>query len=421
MVRDCSGHGELLGGVCVCDSGWSDVGDFSPVSGLDCGIHVESVLALAAVSLFFGVIAQVVFMGFLWTTATGPVPPKRDGPSQKLRFAIVYSIQTAFCNIYDVAQIVNHREATYGGSIYITVLMAIAYATAYGGTVVFFEAVMKLLSEVCKSLTGEAQERVDRSTKVFYGQARYLYAICALTGLVTLVSLVVPPGVVHVVCRATFAMWCVFHVLFVICFNPPINLIRAELQPFIALLDRNAATEQPLASSKTASSSSSQQLKLVRFHLLAAQICVNFVMVLTTVVYVLWASWDTLIRKAVYVIMYCTLGVHIMSVPMLMALAYKGAAPRDPNSATMRTLRSAPIDKPQFSGQPIETGRGVPSHYAVHSRNSSFYVLPGPDSEAHQDLYDHHDHQPAVAVWAEEDTEEVAEGMSTTAGEEAVA
>lgn len=388
----------------MCDAGWTDVGDFNPQRGLDCSIFIESVLGLAAVSLIVGGISQLVFMSFLWTTATGPAPAKREGPSLKLRFAVVYTIQTATCNVYDIAQIIDHKAAIYGGSIYITILMAVAYVTAYGGCVVFFEAVMKLLRGVCGSLTGDAQERVAATTSLFFSRARYLYGICALTGLVTLVSLVVPPGKVHIVCRATFALWCLFHVLFMASFNPPINLIRAELAPFIALLERSVSAE---ASTK----SSAQQLKQVRFHLLAAQICVNLVMILTTVIYVLWASWDLLIRKTVYVIMYCTLGVHIMSFPMLVALSYKGPTTRDPSN---RTLRNNPVDKPQFREG------GQPSHYAQHSHNSSFYekVLPGADSEAHHDLEHQHEHRQEKieypATWTEE---EVAEGKTITSGE----
>lgn len=132
----------------------------------------------------------------------------------------------------------------------------------------------------------------------------------------------------------------------------------------------------------------------------------NFVMILTTVIYVLWASWDLLIRKTVYVIMYCTLGVHIMSLPMLVALTYKGpTATRDPSN---RTLRNTPMDKPQFREG------GQPSHYAQHSHNSSFYekVLPGGDSELeHQHEHRHIDYP---ATWTEE---EVAEGKTITSGE----
>ena len=401
-MSSCSGHGVLnADGMCVCDSGWADVGDFSPVPGLDCGINEQSIFGLAVTSLFLGVVSQVVFMRFLLTTLMGPVPAKRDGPSLKLRFAITYTIQTICCNVYDIAQIVDPRKAIFGQTIYITILMAVAYTTAYGGLVVFFEAIIKLLRAVCQGISKESQQRLNEATLLFFARTRYLYAICAVTGLVTLVTLVVPADACYVLAKTVFASWVIFHGYFMLSFNLPINSIRAELQIFIAGLSRtrdsiekkdpDMTTSATSATSATAGTdtmpmvpitatalaapvaisddltklmASQEHFKVLRKYLLIAQVCINFVLVLTTILYIAWMSSDMLIRKSIYVILYCTIGVHIMSVPMLAAISYKPSAPPSTDSISLRVKRNTPVEKPTFS---------------VLSRNTTYYEKVVPD------------------------------------------
>ncbi len=62
---------------------------------------------------------------------------------------------------------------------------------------------------------------------------------------------------------------------------------------------------------------------LARRNVLVAQVCINGVIIFSTIVYIFWACWDSLTRKSVYVTLFCTMAIHGVSIPMLIALTYK--------------------------------------------------------------------------------------------------
>ncbi len=60
-----------------------------------------------------------------------------------------------------------------------------------------------------------------------------------------------------------------------------------------------------------------------RRNVLVAQVCITGLIIFSTIVYIFWACWDSLTRKSVYVTLFCTMAIHGMSIPMLIALTYK--------------------------------------------------------------------------------------------------
>lgn len=237
----------------------------------------------------------------------------------KIRFALTYLIQTITCNIYDIAVLIDHTEAMYGYTIYITIVMAIAYATAYGGCVVFFEAVLNLLKGMGKVTTADSQARMNTSITFFTSRMMTLYAMCFVSAFVSLVGLMVPPQFCHIVIRSVFCCWNVFHIYFAICFNPPMTVIRNELKSFISQMQG----EQRYNTS---------QFEEVSRNMFWAQVCINALFGVTAVIYLAWTVSDFLVRKTIYVILYCTIGVHVLSVPMLIALTFKSSPASEPGN-----------------------------------------------------------------------------------------
>ena len=127
LVESCSNNGHLVNGSCICNQGWTSIGDFNPTKGLDCGIDEASVQILASISLALGLIAMIIFFRYLLVRLI--INPKFD---INMKFVLTYTIQTVTCNIYDIAVIINPEDSVFGQSVYITVLMGIAYGTAYG-------------------------------------------------------------------------------------------------------------------------------------------------------------------------------------------------------------------------------------------------------------------------------------------------
>ena len=217
----------------------------------------------------------------------------------------------------------------------------IAYTTAYGGCIVFFEAIMKLLQGILLVSSESSQRIVNISIGTFESRTNYLYFICFLCGLVPLVGLMIPPKFCYLVGKAFFSCWNIFHIAFGFTFNPPVNVIRTEIQNHIDQQYGNRNIGESHISAFTD----------VNRNLLIAQVCVNFVFILTFCIYTFFAAWDLLTRKAVYVILYCTIGVHLLSFPMLLALTYKNSSKKvvPGNVNTSSGLKSHPSNPSHHS------------------------------------------------------------------------
>lgn len=274
----CSGHGTVVDGKCKCNAGWTGVGDFNPIPDLDCCVSEVAVKTMAIISIILGAFCMLQYLTFILRRRY----ILQAKFAKKDLFAMTYFVQTLTANIYVLILIIQPSEATFGYSIFATVLIWIAYLTAYGGSIVFFEAVMVLLMGITKVLSPIAQQKMKDSVGVFTSRTRYLYILCFLCSLNGLTGLCLPPDKCKTTGIVWFYCWDVFMVLFMFTFNPPVSLLRSELK----LADNFA--------------SSTTGLRGVCFRLTLVQITLNFVFVLTTIFFTLWASIDALMRMSVY-------------------------------------------------------------------------------------------------------------------------
>ena len=343
LVPDCSGNGHVeywASGLCVCNKGWSSVGDFSPVPGLDCPVNLMAIEALAWVSLILGVGSQLIFMHYLWV---------ERGWLKKLeikhRFAIAYLLQTVTCNIYDIGILASRDEALYGDSVYATVVCTIAYATAYGGCIVFFEAVLLLLQQWTRVLSFEAQQKYKTSLSLFTSRTPFLYFFCASSCLVGFAAMFVDRSICHILARWMYGCWIAYHAIFAIAFNPPVTVICSEIGRFVA--DMRSLEDVPTAINV-------KQFEDVQRNLIIAQVAVNGLFIVTTGVYLSVIVSDAVVRVCNYVTLYCTIGVHVLSFPMLLALTYKA---------------------PDKVGEPGRTARYKPTPFSRLPKSATDYLM----------------------------------------------
>ena len=229
----------------------------------------------------------------------------------KLKFAIAYTIQAITGNVYDLAVIIDPYSAIVGKSAYVTVMVGVSYGTAYGGSVIFFEAILHLLIGM-KSITSvKSKLLIKNSANTFSRRSKVLYIMCFLFSLTPLIGLFVPEEMCYISGILNFSCWNIFHIFFAISFNPPINVVRRELLEVISRSNDLESTSIDVAS-----------IEVLRKNFLIAQLCVNGLFSFTFIVYLLFSCWDILIRRSVFVTLYCTIGVHVISFPMLFALSY---------------------------------------------------------------------------------------------------
>ena len=87
----------------------------------------------------------------------------------KLKFGIAYTIQAITGNIYDLAVIIDPENAIVGKSVYVSVMVGLSYGTAYGGSVIFFSAILHLLIGM-KAITSASSKLLIKNSAVLFSE-----------------------------------------------------------------------------------------------------------------------------------------------------------------------------------------------------------------------------------------------------------
>ncbi len=213
------------------------MGDFNPVIGLDCGINLFSIVVLNYLSLVLGSVALLVFGVNLYL---GLKDLTSLHVNSKLKFAISFFAQTILFTIYNIATIIDPETNIFGSNVWVTVVMAFAFMAMYFGLLFFFDAVMKLVKGMAKISSNDSHALVSASISTYKTRSMFLYCVATVGSLVCLVGLLVSNDHCYIVAKVWYFFWNIWHIAFLVCFNPPMNVIRHELKSFI---DRQKARE----------------------------------------------------------------------------------------------------------------------------------------------------------------------------------
>lgn len=171
--KNCGYHGDLdENGNCKCYPGWTSIGDFNPVEGSSCYISVLSTEIMIYISLFLGIISQLLFMYHIFKRRR--VNKIFDG---KMVFMLFYFVQNVASNIYDTVSLVSPRNAIWGNSILMTFVLSIGFFFAYGGCVIFFKLIMNILNNSLTVLSLDSKQRIKLQLLNFNLRVNMMYGI----------------------------------------------------------------------------------------------------------------------------------------------------------------------------------------------------------------------------------------------------
>lgn len=302
VLGECSSHGKMLNGLCVCDQGWTGIGDFSLIQD-NCFVNTQLVLILSGSSLALGLISLLMFG---WLVATRI--PRSLYWNFQFTFALLYFINSLVCDLYNIIWITSGSNATIGSSVYATVLMAIGFFTAYTGLVVFMNSILVLLRGTYKIMSKDSRNVLKLSYETFKTRSNVLYVCSGFCSFICFASFLVPTDKVIIVGKVFYGSFLSFHCLYWFTLNPCINVIRNELLKFIETL----RTEVP-----DLWSINSALISKITYNLGILQTVLNLTNYLTTIIYVVFIAWDEFSRGFVYLNIIATVLVHFSSFPMV--------------------------------------------------------------------------------------------------------
>lgn len=302
LVRDCSHHGILVDDQCICYSGWTAIGDFAIINGVNCDISANAVNGLAWTSLVLAILVLIFYSHFFI---------KRIRKSAKLTSKMIFVLTFLFLAIiiiyWNIGLILEPQYAVIGRSIMYTFLLNIGYATAYCGCVQYLNIAMDFLKGIERVMSPTSQAKMIESIKHFRDSINYMYISITMICFAPTLALGAPKHLYYISGKVYLLGMAVWTVAFLLMFNPPLTLIRHELKSTIEdSIRRNVDCES---------------LQKLRFNLLVVKIAVSSIFGATVVMYSIFALWDILLRKTEYITLFCAISVNGLSLPMIMTLS----------------------------------------------------------------------------------------------------
>lgn len=134
----CSGHGQCVDGTCICDEGWTGLGDFQRISGVGCPINKSTIKYWSIVNLIGSVFSVGVVIRYM--TENGLLHIKRIHEN-RVRICLALLTMNIGAIIYSVAKICDQERFAFGGDA----TVATGFSLAVLGGVVSFSSYLTIV------------------------------------------------------------------------------------------------------------------------------------------------------------------------------------------------------------------------------------------------------------------------------------
>jgi hypothetical protein len=176
--RDCSFHGHLIDGLCVCNKGWTGVGDYAIIDGLDCDINELLTTTLVWTSLIFGMVVMVLFGQFMISRLL----TEDKFLTKKNVFVVFCFIQVIVCNIANIGLIMMPDQAIIGRSSLTTVLYSMAYTFGDSAAVIYLDIALGFLSKIRMIMSVASQEKMYNVVNIFRDRIKTVFIYFSYLG-----------------------------------------------------------------------------------------------------------------------------------------------------------------------------------------------------------------------------------------------
>ena len=158
----CSNHGDydsVLG--CVCDDGWTGLGDFSTISGIHCDINTAAVTGLFYFVLFTNTVCMMMVARYLIVRLIGNRSLCSISLNPRSIFPVLFLAEMAVCSIFAITKIVYQDKQIVGRDLFITLIATLLPLCAQVGLVFYFFVVINCLKTYAIMMTDERRELLE--------------------------------------------------------------------------------------------------------------------------------------------------------------------------------------------------------------------------------------------------------------------
>lgn len=189
----CSGHGHcnIISSSCICDSGWSSLGDFAVGDGIDCDQNINIIRILNYVSIIIVIIFLVFITRVLYLRILSK-PSIKDPP---ILCSIMFLIVGLMGFSYSIIKIINPTEYLVGNSPLITFFFCSTMFFFIMGYVIFIVILGLFFKGYAKSMSSEARAKVERVIKFQERSFIFIFIIALISSYMPLIGIAFPKSI----------------------------------------------------------------------------------------------------------------------------------------------------------------------------------------------------------------------------------
>lgn len=189
----CSGNGvcnESIG-KCICNVGWSSIGDYALEEGVDCNIHLQAVTALWSIDLIFYCITFIVLIRLYYIRyITSKAAFQLSEPSFQSPFFFTISVVAHI--ILASLRISSPERRVIGEDPAATTILIFGSTFATWTGLSFFQSNVKFLQSIVKTIPERSREIVSRRINVFKNGLPFAYALALIAAIMPMFGLRYP-------------------------------------------------------------------------------------------------------------------------------------------------------------------------------------------------------------------------------------
>lgn len=323
----CSGHAiECLDNRCICQNGWTSVGDFQPIHGYDCDINTIVIRTWSSVNVSLAVIGLLVMLYYLYQSdmcAPDLTWKLRLQKAQKTRNkGILANIIVAIASILCEASVLWNQEKNIMGKSYIRslsfLLMALAFTTSGTG---FVQIMTCFLNDYSRLLDSARRANFIEAAKwMTYLTPKAPVTIFLMLLVIYFLSINMPNRYTDLYCIFAGATMLLAYIFYALCFEYIIYVFMTEVAAFLKQYPPNETSSNKILQSIRVNTSGSTERntstsnELVVLHkkmTIANKVLVSF-FVNGILLNVAFTSWYFLRRKTSYLMSCQMMFIQVM-------------------------------------------------------------------------------------------------------------
>ena len=293
----CSGNGYvcLPMNKCICDTGWTSVGDYSIIDGVDCDINKASVKGLSVIdicqsSIFVVAVTRYLVVRLLAKKAMKVTDPKILAPIAFLIFGVCDLVIALLKVVYKEPQII-------GRDVMFSAISTLFSFSVFLGLTAYYLVILQFLKGYARLMTSASREKVNFRFSVLRACSWVIVPLCVPTSLSSLLSPFYPKymqvfAMVQIIGSGVLVF--IYGVMFI----TALGLLMIELNSHIEV------------------SKNDHDIQLVYRRIKAAYYIGGTLIIGGSSSMIIFGAWPFLLRKSTYMLLF----VRIIGVPLFSVL-----------------------------------------------------------------------------------------------------